>query len=178
VGHCLVGSVAFSDSGTNFNLGLTCLFSQEKIKEMECELLVSNFRNPETIALVKENIGQSSDGSSSHRASMLKLGLRKASELKKQKRQLPGVLLRCSDPRCAWRDNPVPSSTAGYCPNCGYRHWMMCVGCDTMRTSNYTSCQGCVERISYRWVYLVGLPICVYSRHNVVALYQSDIGVQ
>ncbi|KAF9646805.1 hypothetical protein BDM02DRAFT_3118097, partial [Thelephora ganbajun] len=39
---------------------------QERIMEMQCELLTSKFRDPKTIGLVKENIGRISDGSSSH----------------------------------------------------------------------------------------------------------------
>ena len=143
--HRLVGSVVFSDPSAN-NLGLTCSFSQEKIKEMECELLVSTFKGPETVTLVKENIRHSSDGTFSHRAGALKLGLRKALELKKQKRKPPGVLLRCSNSYCGWYNNPVPYSSIGSntdCPNCGDGYYMRCVECGYDRTSNYTSCQNC-----------------------------------
>ena len=145
MGYCLVGSVVFSDHGAN-TLMLTCPFSQEKIKEMECELLVSNFKDTKAVALVKENIGQSSDGSSSHRAGALKLGLRKAFELKKQKRQPPGVLLRCRNRHCDWHINPVPYSMVGsntHCPNCSYVYWIECGGCAYGRTGDYTSCQRC-----------------------------------
>jgi len=68
------------------NLELTCSLSQEKLMEMQCELMVSKFRGPETIALVKEKIGHSSDGSSSYCAGALKLGLKEAFELKKRNR--------------------------------------------------------------------------------------------
>ena len=56
MGHCHVGSVVF-DPGIN-NFGLTRLFRKEKIMEMECELLASNFRDPKTIAPVKGKIGR------------------------------------------------------------------------------------------------------------------------
>ena len=113
---------------------------------MECELLVSSFKDPKTIMLVKENIRDSSDGSSSHRAGALKLGLRKTLELKKQKKQPPGVLLRCPNHHCGWHDNPVPYSSVGseiYCPNCGDGYYMQCVECGYERDSDYTSCQDC-----------------------------------
>jgi len=139
-----VGFAAFSDSGTN-NFGLTCSFSQEKIKEMECELLVSNFRDAKTVALVKDNIGRSSDGSSSHRAGALKLGLRKAFELKKQKKQPPGVLLRCYSNLCSLHNNLVSRSSVGsngHCPKCD-NYYMACVDCGHVRDGDYASCQGC-----------------------------------
>ena len=116
---------------------------------MECELLVSNFKDPKTITLVKENIRDSSDGSSSHRAGALKLGMRKVLELKKQNRQPPGVLLRCGNGNCEWHDNPVPYSSIGsnnYCPNCNYNYgdyYMECGECGYTRYDNYTSCQSC-----------------------------------
>ncbi|KAF9650018.1 hypothetical protein BDM02DRAFT_3128015 [Thelephora ganbajun] len=66
---------------------------QEKIMEMQCELLISNLRDQKTIRLVKENIGHISDGSSSHCGGALKLGLKKAFELKKKKRQPPAIAL-------------------------------------------------------------------------------------
>ncbi|KAF9650022.1 hypothetical protein BDM02DRAFT_1690958 [Thelephora ganbajun] len=117
--------------------------------EMQCELLISNFRDLKTIGLVKENIGHISDGSSSHCGGALKLGLKKAFELKKKKRQPPGVLLRCANHSCAWHNNPVSCSSVGsntYCPNCScrpYNYYLQCVGCEYERTSSYTSCQSC-----------------------------------
>ncbi|KAF9647695.1 hypothetical protein BDM02DRAFT_3116678 [Thelephora ganbajun] len=122
---------------------------QEKIVEMQCELLISNFQDPKTIALMGENIGRVSDGSSSHCGGALKLGLKKAFELKKKKRPPPGVLLRCSNGNCGWHNNPVTYSSVGtntYCPNCRYSYgsyYMQCVGCGYQRTSNYASCQSC-----------------------------------
>jgi len=121
--------------------------------EMECDLLVSNFKVPETVARMKENIGHISNGSSSFCASALKLGFQKAFELKKQKRQPPGVLLRCSRGGCARYTTPVSYSTVGsslYCTNCQYNYgnyYMQCVGCSHQRThGSYTSCQSCGKR--------------------------------
>ena len=134
MGHCLVSPAVFRDLG----LELTCSLSQEKIKEMECELLVSSFKNPKTIALVKESIENSSDGSSSHRAGALKLGLRMAFELKKQTRQPPAPLSYSG-----WY-NPVPYSSVRantFCPSCS-RDYMQYAGYGYERTRVCTSCQG------------------------------------
>ena len=121
--------------------------------EMECDLLVSNFRDPKTIALVKDNIERVSDGSLSHCADSLKLGLKKAVDLKKQKRQPPGVKLRCSHGSCTWYSNHVSYSSIGsaiYCQMCINRGWgsryLQCAHCNYNRTGHYTSCQSCGKR--------------------------------
>ncbi|KAF9650020.1 hypothetical protein BDM02DRAFT_3128017 [Thelephora ganbajun] len=126
---------------------------QEKIMEMQCELLISSFRDPKTIGLVKENIGHISDGSSSHCGGALKLGLKKAFELKKRKRQPPSVLLRCSNTSCSRYKNPVSYSSIGpnyYCQACSDPDWdswyYQCVGCGHKRTSSYASCQSCGKK--------------------------------
>ena len=118
--------------------------------EMECELLTSNFKNPKTIGLIKENIGHISNGSSSYSAGALKFGFKKAFELKKQKRF---VLLRCPRVGCARNTTPVPYSTVGtnvYCTNCQYNYgsyYMQCVGCSHNRTDgSYVSCQSCGKK--------------------------------
>jgi len=126
-------------------------FRQYKIMDMQCDLLISDFRDPRTITLVQENIGRVSNGSSSHYASALKLGFKKAFELKKRE---ISVLLQCSNDNCGWHSNPVPYLSVGsnvYCPGCssnayGYqtRYRMMCAGCGCQRTNDYhTSCLGC-----------------------------------
>ena len=116
--------------------------------EMECDLLISKFKDPKTIGLVKEKIGHMSDGSSSHCAGVLKLGLKKAFELKKQKNC---VLLRCSRNGCAKYTTPISYSANGsniYCPDCRRygNYYMQCTGCSYARTSNYTSCQSCGKK--------------------------------
>lgn len=127
------------------NVMLTILFSQDKIMEMECELLISSFKNPHTGDLVTENIGRIADGSSSHSANALKLGLKKAFDLKKPP---PGVKLRCSWTSCSSYNNHVSVSSIGtnlYCQMCSNRRsscWQ-CVGCGYNRTGNHTSCQNC-----------------------------------
>jgi len=123
--------------------------------EMQCELLISSFNDPRTLARVKEIVGHISDGSSSHCAGMLKLGLKKAFELKKQKRQPTGVLLRCAYTICPWYGTPVAYSIIGanvngYCQVClnlsrGSRY-LQCVGCGHIRAGVYPSCQSCGKR--------------------------------
>jgi hypothetical protein len=129
---------------------------------MQCDLLTSNFKNPKTTALMQETIGQISDGSSPYCASVLKLGFKKAFEVKKRESV---VLLRCSNTNCGWHNNPVAYSSVGanvYCPSCsnngynnynnynyGYnqpRYYMQCADCRYQRTSNFTSCQSCGRR--------------------------------
>ena len=134
------------------NSGLTCSFSHEKIMEAQCELLISNFNDSKMIAIVKENIRRISDGSSSHCAGALNLGLKKAFELKKQKRQPPGVWLRCSRSGCGWHSCEVPYSMVGqhtYCQVCRHSHgkrYLQCIGCSFNRTGAYASCQSCGMR--------------------------------
>ena len=118
--------------------------------DMECDLLISDFRNPTTIALMQENIGHISDGSSPHYAGALNLGFEKAFELKKREGY---VLLRCSNSNCEWHKNPVPYSSFGsdtYCLQCAIynryeyiRHPIQCAGCGYQKTTSYGLCQGC-----------------------------------
>ena len=116
---------------------------------MECDLLISNFKHPKTIGLVKENIDHIFDGSLPHCADSLKLGLKRAFDLKKQKRQPLGVRLRCSYSGCTWYSNQPLYSSVGaaiYCQMCrnrGWNHYFQCVNCLYQRVSSYTSCQSC-----------------------------------
>ena len=140
-----------SDSSPGVDVGLMCLLSQGKIMEMECEVLISNFKDPKTIALVKESVGQISDGSSSHRASALKLVLKKGFELKKQKRQPSVVFLRCVWSGCGWHPLNISQANLGssiYCLCCRSNNYMQCTGCSYARTSTYTSCQNCGKTFS------------------------------
>ena len=145
--HRQVGSIPFPGR----EVGLTYALSQSEIMELQCKLLVSEFNNPTSVALVKENIGQMSDGSLSFRAGALKVGLRQAFDLKKRGRLPPGVSLRCPYGGCAWYNARVSYSSVGsnvYCPQCGRGYYMQCVGCGYDRTSNYASCQGCGKRFT------------------------------
>jgi len=138
VGYCQVR--VLSDPNSEVSVGLTWSSSHEKIMEMECDLLIGNFRHPKTIALVKENIGRISDGSSSYCAGALKLGLKKAAEFKKQQKRPPCVQLQCGS-----SGRVVPYSSVGMisCPDCRCHHSMQCVGCGYIRRSGYPSCQRC-----------------------------------
>ena len=120
---------------------------------MECDLLISNFKDPKTIGLVRENIGYISDGSLPHCANPLKLGLKKAFDLKKQKRQPPGVKLRCYHSSCTWYSNHPSYSSIGsttYCQVCIISHrgnwYFQCTGCLYDRVGTYASCQRCGKR--------------------------------
>ena len=111
---------------------------------MECDILISNLKNPEITALMKENVGNMSDGSSSHYTGALKLGLEKAFELKKRERS---VQLLCHKPSCGWYDIHVSYSFRGSgtrCPGC--RCYMRCTGCNFVRDGIYESCQSCGKR--------------------------------
>ena len=114
--------------------------------EMECDLLVSNFNNLKTVERMKENIRRISEGSSSHSAGALKLGLEKAFDLRRN-----GAWLRCPYTACAWYTNYVSHSAIGQnalCQNCCDNGWgkryLQCSGCGNNRTSNkLKSCQSC-----------------------------------
>ena len=124
-------------------LTLVCSRSHSEITEMQCDLLMSNSRDPNTITLVKENIGHVFDGSLPHCADSLKLGLKKAFDLKRQERRP----LRCSNVHCVGHNNHISCSSVAAnscCVCCG--HWMQCVACGYNRCGNYTSCQTCGKR--------------------------------
>jgi len=116
---------------------------QKEILEMQCDFLVSSCKSPSTVALVKQSIRQISDGSSSHSAGALKLGLEKAFNSRKQANR---VKLRCSYTSCTSYSNHVSYSSIGsgtyYCQMCLNRGWgnryFQCVGCGHNRTSNFT----------------------------------------
>ena len=117
---------------------------------MQCDLLTSNFKDPKMTSLMKENIERikTSEGSLSHGAGPLKLGLRKAFELKKQRRIPPGVKLRCPYSSCQKYNTTIPYSSAqsnGLCPGTGRNHWLECVGCGSTRGGNHASCESCEE---------------------------------
>jgi len=121
--------------------------------DMLCDLLISDFRNPTTVALMQEKIGRISDGSSPHCAGALNLGFEKAFELKKREGY---ALLRCSNSNCGWHKNPVPYSSVGsstYCSQCAVysryghsRHPIQCADCGYPRAGDYASCQSCGKR--------------------------------
>ena len=110
---------------------------------MECDLLISCFKNPETIELVNENIRRIADGSSSHSAHALKHGLKKAFDLKGKP---PGVMLRCSSTGCPSYNIRVSISSVGkgafYCITCS-AYYLQCAGCGARRTGDHALCLKC-----------------------------------
>ena len=121
--------------------------SHKEIMETQCDLLMSNSRDPKMIVLVKENIGHIFDGSLPHCAGLLKLGLKKAFDLKRQERQPPGVMLRCQKGTCSRYHQPISYlavTSDSRCTSCNY--WVECAGCSFGRTSNCAWCQRCGKR--------------------------------
>lgn len=130
---------------------LTHILSQKEITKIQCDILISNFKNPKTIALVKENIERISKGSSSHCGGALNLALEKAFKYKPKKPDPVGVKLRCSRSDCQWYNNHLSYSSIGlmaiYCQLCIFNSWgtnyLQCTGCGSNRTSTYAECQLC-----------------------------------
>ena len=130
------------------------MFSQKELMETQWDLIMANFKDHKTASLVRENIEDISSGSSPYRADALRLGFKKAFELKKKKSRAPvppEVLLRCSNSDCQWHNVQMQRSAMRsdhLCHLCvAYRrpgaHYYQCTGCGFDRTGNYESCQGC-----------------------------------
>ena len=130
------------------------MFSREELMETQCDLVIANLKDPKTIALVRENIKDFSSGSSPYRADVLRLGLKKAFELKKKKIRAtvpPEVWLRCSNSDCEWHRTQIwrvvnvgPGLVCNLCSSQrGTISYCQCTGCGFNRTGNYASCQGC-----------------------------------
>ena len=142
---------------------LTHFFSQQKIAKTESELFILNLKDPQLVGFVSGNIRRITDGSSSHFAGALKLGLKKAVEFK---RRGNGVLLRCPMSHCPRSINPVTYWFVGsnvHCPNCpapspapwrGHNYpmykpmppCMQCAGCGVERAEDRQSCRNCSRR--------------------------------
>ena len=132
---------------------LMCSFSQEKITGTQWDLLIPNLEDPERFALVRENVGLISSGSSPRSAGTLKVGLKKIIELKKKNREPPGVKLRCSNRYCQSYNSLLSySSITQVTHTCGRsssktrKSYYQCVGCGSDRTGNYRSCVGCGKK--------------------------------
>ena len=115
---------------------------------MQCDLLTSNFKDWKAMSPIKKSIEriQQSGGSLSHCGGLLKLGLRKAFELKKQRRNPPGVKLRCAYSGCQMYDTTISYSSArsnGLCPGPYINHWLDCAGCGSERVGDHASCVSC-----------------------------------
>ena len=108
---------------------------------MQCDLLIENFKESNTIGLVTENIKHIPDGSSSHCADTLNLMLEKAFKAKKRGE---GVKLRCTYHNCSSNGEHIPySSVESEIYHCRRDYYMQCIGCGYSRTSTHSSCQGC-----------------------------------
>ena len=121
--------------------------------ETQWDLLIPNLKDPERFALVKENIGLIASGSSPRSVGTLKVGLKKIIELKRKKREPPGVKLRCSNPHCSLYNNHLSYSsitqTTHYCQwhNGTWCNWyFQCVGCGREREGDHRSCQRCGKK--------------------------------
>ena len=114
---------------------------------MQCNLLVVDFKDPKTIEHAEACIKDIADGSCSHRAEALQLGLEEAFEFKKKKREPPGVMLHCTYRHCQWYNTPLSYSSVGskYCPSCG-DEYLRCAGCGNRRSGNHSSCQECGKK--------------------------------
>ena len=132
------------------------MFSQEELMETQWNLIMANFKDQKMAGLVRENLADISSGSSPYRADVLRLGLKKAFELKKKKARPPvppaPVQLQCSNSNCAWHTtqkwNLSSIGSALSCHLCAAQgrsgdNYYQCTGCGFNRTGNYASCQGC-----------------------------------
>ena len=147
-----MGSVVFSTGLVNCQQ-LTHSFSQEELMDVQWDLLVAKPNHPGMVALVRDKIEDISPGSSSHRAGVLKVALKKGFELKKKKREPPGVLLQCPNIyECA---RLVSRSEIGdylYCTVCSFsepafvRYFFNCSSCGFKRAGHYVTCQNCGVR--------------------------------
>ena len=114
--------------------------------ETQWDLLIPNLRDPERFALVKQNTELIPSGSSPCSVGTLKVGLRKIIELKRKKREPPGVKLRYSNCYCPSYNNHLSYSsitkTTHHCqwPNgSSYNWYFQCVGCGINREGDHPS---------------------------------------
>lgn len=137
----------FCNGGGMLRLELTGSSSQKDIMDVQCDLLVSDFKNLSTMAQVQTSIKEMFDGSFPHRAAPLRCGLEKAFELKKKKRERNGVVLRCITSYCGGYRKPVPriATSTNYCQRCACS--LACAGCGYRRTNHNLTCERCGKYI-------------------------------
>ena len=127
--------------------------SQEDLMDVSWNLLIAKSSTPEMAVLIRDKIGGISAGSSSHRAGVLKVALKKAFELEKKKRQYPEVRLRCPNDGCTRYSDHVSRSDIGtdvicrLCFNPGDQPlYFLCAYCWFGRTGDYAWCLGCERK--------------------------------
>ena len=81
------------------------MFSQEELVNIQWDLVIANFKDPKTITLLRSQVENASFGSSSHRAGVLNVALKKAFEFKRKNTQSPTVHLRCAATFCTEYNN-------------------------------------------------------------------------
>ena len=111
--------------------------------------MILNLKDPQLIGMMSGDIGRVADGTPSHFASALKLGLKKAIELKRRSK---GILLHCSECgsqlyfKSDWYRTNYESGPP--CPSC-LGSWseaynvMECDFCRQGVIGGYISCQNC-----------------------------------
>ena len=142
-------SVFFSNFEIN-NQELTHSLSQEELMNVLWDRLIAKSSTPKMAVLIRDKIGGISTGSSSHRAGVLKVALKKAFELDKYAGRYPGVRLRCLNYACTRRRVFVSRSEIGsdaICQLCfkpgGQPFYFQCTSCKFGRTDDYMWCLCC-----------------------------------
>ena len=131
---------------------LTRSFSQGELMDFQWDLLIANFKDPKTVALVRDRVEDISPDSSSHRASVLKVALKKAFELKKKRRQPPVARLLCCNHKCAHYRNSVSYTQivadigCQFCRGFGPAYLFKCANCESVRRIDSSSCERCGSR--------------------------------
>ena len=144
-----MSSVVFSNGEIN-SQELTHPLSQVELMDVLWDLLIAKSNTPKMAVLIRDKTGDISAGTSSHRAGVLKVALKKAFELEKKKGQYPDVRLRCPNWRCIRYSNHVSRSEIGtdvickFCFNSeGQSLYFQCDSCWIGRTGDYAWCLGC-----------------------------------
>ena len=118
--------------------------------DVSWNLLIAKSNPPKMAVLIRDKIGDISPESSSHRAGVLTVALKKKFELEKKKKQRPEVGLRCSNDGCdryyccISRSEIGMDATCRLCFNLGDGpFYFMCSNCEFGRTGDYTWCLRC-----------------------------------
>lgn len=128
------------------------LHSEERVAEMECQLLLSKFKNEATISRAEDKIRGTPGSHLAHRAGAFKLALRGALDAKRSHAQtdiIEGVMLQCCSTSCVGHSEHVSYSTVkpnGACPRCDV-YLVQCVGCKSVRYDlSLVQCNSCGKK--------------------------------